>query len=166
MTEGREMARANHKLINLLQKQIDVEKRTLENVTKAENSATEAAVKLVFMNMRLSTWKHQKFLESLIGMMNEIPCDEWSAKVARYTGRVKLERSIKEFINDESEMIDLLNQSIDEIDDPFGKFLLEHLREEEKRHHEDLEKFAALVKQAPLQPKKGVKGTDIVCESE
>ena len=154
------------KLIELLEKQIEVEKRTLDTLAKAEDEAKETAVKLVFMQMRLDTWKHQKFLEGMIEMITQTPCDEWSAKVSRYTGRVQLERYFDDLIKDQSDMVELTTRSLEHIRDPLAEHLLLHLKDEEEKHTRALEKMITLVKQSPLQSRKAEKGSDIVCETE
>lgn len=154
------------KLVEVLQKQIEVEKRTLDQLMKAEEEAKETSVRLVLMEMRLDTWKHQKFLEGMIELMESVPCDEWMAKISRYTGRVKLDRMLKEIMEEENEMVDLLEEQIGLIEDEIGLMLLEHLRDDEKRHLESLKRIVTLIKMAPLQPKKGQKGTDIKCDTD
>ncbi|MHA2375023.1 MAG: hypothetical protein ACXAB9_02580 [Candidatus Thorarchaeota archaeon] len=158
------MTVSDQKLIEILSKQIDVEKRALDKLVKAEEEAEETSVRLVFMEMRLDTWKHVKFLEGMIEMLNVTPCDEWAAKVSRYTGRVKLQRTLDSIMKEEDEMIELLDASIREVRDPIALFLLEHLRKDEKEHNEALEKLIRIIQQAPLQSKKGEKGSDIVCD--
>ncbi len=160
------MTGKEEKLIGLMREQIDVEKRNLEALAQAENEAKETAVRLALMNMRLDTWKHQKFLEGMIEMMTTTPCDEWSAKVGRYAGRVKLERDLEEFMNDENDMIKLANEALGLVNDPLAAFLLEKLKEEEERRFGELEELVTLIKQSPLQSKKGKKGTDVVCDTD
>jgi rubrerythrin len=164
--EKEELSGKDSQLIEIFRKQIDVEKKALEHVSKMEEEATETAVRLAFMNLRLDTWKHVKFLEGLIELIEAVPCDEWSAKVGRYAGRIKLEREVKKLAGREQEMIDLLTEALEIVEDPIAKLMIEHMRSEEGEHFEDLEKLTDLIKQAPLQPKKGQKGTDIVCDTE
>ncbi|MHA1938095.1 MAG: hypothetical protein ACW97O_07770 [Candidatus Thorarchaeota archaeon] len=159
------MTEADEKLIGLMKQQIEVEKRNLNALAEAENEARETAVRLALMNMRLDTWKHQKFLEGMVEMLTTTPCDEWSAKVGRYTGRVKLERNLEELLNDENDMIKLAGEALGLVNDPLAAFLLEKLREEEERRYGEIEELVKLIKQAPLQAKKGEKGTDVVCET-
>ena len=153
----------NEKLIDLLQRQIEVEKKTLNMLSKAEEEVSETAVRLAFLDLRLDSWKHQKFLEGMIEMINETPCDEWSAKVQRYVDRVKLKKTLDALMIEEKEMLSIAEQSIEEIDDPIGKFLLIHLRDDEKTHTENLDELSRLIMTSPLQAVKGVKGTDIEC---
>ena len=153
-------------IIDVLNEQITVEKKTLDKLTKLEEDARETAVRLAFMELRLDTWKHMKFLEGMIELLKTTPCDEWSAKVARYAGRVKLEREIKELMKDEGEMTRLLQQAIKKINDPIATLLLHHMKEEEDTHLDDLAKLVDIIKQTPLQTKKGKKGTDIVCKTD
>ena len=160
------MTDRDEKLIILMKQQIEVEKRNLNALAKAENEAKETAVRLALMNMRLDTWKHQKFLEGMIEMMTTTPCDEWSAKVGRYAGRVKLERDLKEFMSDENDMIKLASDALKLVNDPLAEFLLEKVREEEERRYGEIVELVRLIKQSPLQLKKGQKGTDVVCEAD
>ncbi len=153
-------------VINIFKQQIDVEKKTLEKLVKLEESANEATVRLAFMDLRLDTWKHIKFLEGMIEVITTTPCDEWSAKVGRYAGRVKLERELKTLVDDENQMVLLLGKVLKKIDDPIAQLLIEHMRDEEETHHSGLTKLIRLIKQSPLQSKKGEKGTDIVCDPD
>jgi len=153
-------------IIDVLNDQISVEKQTLDKLVKLEEEARETAVRLAFMELRLDTWKHMKFLEGMIELLSTSPCDEWSAKVARYAGRVKLEREIKGLMKDEGEMTKLLQQAIKKVNDPIAILLLQHMKDEENTHLDDLAKLGKIIKQAPLQTKKGKKGTDIICETD
>jgi rubrerythrin len=160
------MSSVDSKLVGLLQKQIEVEKRTLEMIAKVEEEVSETAVKLVFMELRLDSWKHQKFLEGILEMMNDTPCDEWSAKVQRYIDRVKLQKTLEALVVEEREMEQLAAESLRNTDDPVAKFLLQHLKEDETHHREQLEDLIRLIQSAPLQSKKAEKGSDIVCATE
>ena len=160
------VGQTNLEIIDIFKKQIDIENKTLNKLVNLEEDARETAVRLSFMNLRLDTWKHIKFLEGMIELLNTTPCDEWSAKVGRYAGRVKLERELDYLKKDEDDMIQLLKSAISRVRDPIGKLLLEHMKEEEKHHFNDLGKLVKLIQSAPLQSKKGEKGTDIVCDTE
>lgn len=160
------MIHADIEIIDIFQEQIELEKVTLDKLVKLEEDAKETAVRLAFMDLRLDTWKHIKFLEGMIELLSTTPCDEWSAKVGRYAGRVKLERELHGLKDDEGKMIKLLERAIGKVEDPIATLLLEHMKAEEHSHFVDLEKLVKVIKQAPLQSKKGVKGTDIVCDTE
>jgi rubrerythrin len=151
-------------LIEILEKQIEVEKTTLIELSELEEKISEPSVRLVLMSMRLDTWKHQKFLEGVVQILNETPCDLWSEKVQRYVDRIKLERKIDSLMDQEASMIDYLGQAISLMSDSVGVMLLEHLRDDEKRHNEDLKKLIRIIQQSPLQSKKGEKGSDIECK--
>jgi rubrerythrin len=157
---------SSSELISIFRKQIDIENKTLEKLVKLEEDAKETVVRLAFMELRLDTWKHVKFLQGMIELLTTTPCDEWSAKVGRYAGRVKLERELSALVGDEEQMVSLLETSLKKVDDPIGQLLIEHMRDEEMTHHEDLKKLVRLIKRAPLQSKKGEKGSDIACDSD
>jgi rubrerythrin len=156
----------DQELSAILLEQIEVEAETLEELEMAEKQSQETAVRLMFMEMRFDTAKHKKFLESVIEMLETTPCDEWSAKVGRYIDRVNLQRDLESFIEKESKMIGLLEQALERIEDPLARFLLLHLKDDEESHHSDLKELVRLIQIEPLQKVKGVKGTDIVCETD
>jgi hypothetical protein len=151
------------KLIGILKEQIDVENAVLREIADAEQQAEETAVKLVYLDVRLDTWKHIKFLEGLVEILNTTPCDKWSAKVDRYVDRVKLERTLTSIKTKEAEMAGLSEQALGMMKDPIGELLMTHLARDEQQHEEDLDKVIRLVQLMPLQSKKGKKGTDIKC---
>jgi bacterioferritin (cytochrome b1) len=154
----------DQELIEILNSQIEVEKSTLKEIDELEETVTEPNVRLVLMSMHLDTWKHQKFLEGVVKIINKIPCDLWSEKVQRYVDRIKFERKVNALMDREASMIDYLGKAINLMSDPIGIMLLEHLRNDEERQNENLKKLIRIIQQAPLQPKKGVKGSDIECK--
>lgn len=160
------MSGSEAELIEIMKDQIEVEQGALNRLVKLEEDAKETVVRLAFMELRLDTWKHIKFLEGMIEHLTTTPCDEWSAKVGRYAGRVKLEREIESIISDETKMVKLLDKALEIINDPIALLLMGNLRKEENNHLDYLSNWVRIIQQAPLQAKKGVKGTDIVCDTD
>lgn len=160
------MTSSDVEIIAIMKDQIEVEQRALDRLVKLEEEAKETAVRLAFMELRLDTWKHIKFLEGMIEHLTTTPCDEWSAKVGRYAGRVRLEREMESLINDENKMVKLLDKAIEKISDPIAQLLMENLRKEEDNHRNYLSKWIKVIQKAPLQSIKGEKGTDIVCDTD
>jgi len=156
----------SRKIAELLKQQIEVEKRTLDIIKKAEESSAEMAVKLVFMDVRLDTAKHAQFLQGIVDMLDEIPCDQWSAKVQRYVDRVNLQRKLKDIVAEEDSMTDLVSKALKLTNDKIAQLLLTHLKEDEQKHSRNLSEIARFIQTRPLQSKKGEKGTDIVCRPD
>ena len=161
-----QVSRIDAEIIAVLDEQIQLEQDTLEKLVKLEDDSKETAVRLTFLDLRLDTWKHIKFLEGMKELLTTTPCDEWSAKVGRYTGRVKLERELIYLANEEDKMISLLEKALDKVSDPIARLLLEHMKDEESSHSKDLTQLVKLIQMSPLQSKKGEKGTDIVCDTD
>ena len=145
------MSDKSEKLEKIINEQIEVEKQTLTELLEAEETAAETAVKLLYMEMRLDTWKHIKFLEGVRDLITKVPCSDWSEKVQRYVDRVKVERKLREIQSRESRMSELLTQALGVIEDPFATLLLTHLKEDEDRHVEDLEQMCRIIQTLPLQ---------------
>ncbi len=162
-SEVRKMESTDAQLVEILEKQIEVEDNTLAKISEAESTVTETAVRLVFLEMRLDSYKHKKFLEGLVDILKETPCDTWSAKIQRYIDRVKLKRQLEELITEEKEMLHLTREAIRLMNDNIGEILLTHIMEDEERHTKDLAEIVRIVQTLPLQTVKGEKGSDIVC---
>lgn len=160
------MSGSEAEIIAVMKEQIEVEQATLNRLVKLEEDSTEPAVRLTFMELRLDTWKHIKFLEGMIEHLITTPCDEWSEKVGRYANRIKLEREIRDLIDDENKMLSLLNSSLKKTNDSVIQLMIEHLKDEESDHLKYLSKWAKFVQKTPLQSKRGKKGTDIVCDAD
>ncbi|UCE10444.1 MAG: hypothetical protein JSW61_00535 [Candidatus Thorarchaeota archaeon] len=156
----------DEKLIEILEKQIEVEEKTLKELSEAEDAASEPAVRLILMELRLDTWKHKHLLEGIVEILTTTPCDTWSAKVQRYIDRVKLERTLQKVMAKESEMVDYLSQALENVQDPIAAMIFGHMKHDEERHGRDLADVIKLIRTAPLQTKKGEKGTDIYCPPE
>lgn len=160
------MSETDAEVIAVLNEQIQVEQETLDKLVRLEEDSRETAVRLTFLDLRLDTWKHIKFLEGMKELLTTTPCDEWSAKVGRYAGRVKLERELDSLAQEEDKMIELLEKALDKVSDPIAILLLEHMKDEESSHSKDLRQLVKLIQMSPLQSKKGEKGTDIVCDTD
>ena len=160
------MSSDSEKIADLLRQQIEVEQRTLGQLMQAEQEASEPAVKLVFMDVRLDTAKHAQFLQGIVDLLDQTPCDEWSAKVQRYADRVKLGRKLRDIVTEEDSMSDLVSRALKLTDDRIAQLLLTHLKEDEQKHSKTLSEIARSIQTMPLQSKKGQKGTDIVCKPE
>ena len=156
----------NAEVITILEEQIQIEQDALENIVQLENNSKETAVRLTFLDLRLNTWKHIKFSEGIIEILTTTPCDEWSAKVGRYSGRIRLERELSSLVIEEGKMISQLEKALDKISDPIAKQFLKHMKDEESNHSKDLMQLVKIFQMSPLQTKKGVKGTDIVCDTD
>ena len=109
------MSGTDAEVIEVLNEQIQVEQLALDKLVKLEEDSKETAVRLAFMDLRLDTWKHIKFLEGMKELLTTTPCDEWSAKVGRYTGRVKLERELDNLAKEEDKMVELLEKALDKV---------------------------------------------------
>ncbi len=116
------MISTDNEIIEIFRNQIEIEQATHDKLVVLEEDAKETAVRLCFMDLRLDSWKHVKFLEGMIELLNTTPCDEWSAKVGRYAGRVKLERELESLKSNESKMISLLDNALNKIEDPIARF--------------------------------------------
>ena len=160
------MSKTTEQLIDILSQQIELEKQAIDELAEEEEKTKESAVRLVFMDMRLSSWKHMKLLEAMINELKTSPCDEWSAKVQRYIDRVKLDRKFKSMKEKEEGMISNLDQAMEKVNDPVGKMMLEHLRQDEEAQNSVIDRVIRLIQMLPLQAETGEKGSDIVCDTD
>ncbi|MHA2213860.1 MAG: hypothetical protein ACW992_11930, partial [Candidatus Thorarchaeota archaeon] len=60
-------------------------------------------------------------------------------------------------------MVDYITQALENVQDPIAAMIFGHLKHDEERHSKDLADVIKLIRTAPLQTKKGEKGSDIDC---
>jgi rubrerythrin len=130
------------KLVKLFERQIEVE----ENAIKAYKDAMEMignfAFRLIFEELLMDSTKHKRIFEVL--KQNIIrPPSEWdlavSQRIGEYVSPIELEKHIKL----EEGMIELIKKNVKTVDDETVKRLLEHVLEDEHRHHTVLKKLIA-----------------------
>jgi rubrerythrin len=130
------------KLVKMFERQIEIEEKAIEAYKDAMEMIGNFAFRLIFEELLMDSTKHKRIFEVL--KQNIIrPPSEWdlavSQKIGEYVSPIELEKHIKL----EEGMIELIEKNVKTMDNETVKRLLEHVLEDEHRHHSVLKKLIA-----------------------
>ncbi|MFW9800113.1 MAG: ferritin family protein [Candidatus Thorarchaeota archaeon] len=129
-------------LTKMLEHQIGIEEKAIKAYEDAMDMIGNFAFRLVFEELLMDSKKHKRIFEVIKESLT-IPASEWdlamSQRIGKYVSPIELERHIKL----EEGMINTLKKQIKTIKDETIRRLLEHVLEDENRHHSVLKKLIA-----------------------
>lgn len=128
------------KLIELLKKQVVIERANVKEVRKTEKKVGFAAAKLFLDIISLDSSKHMKILEGIMQVLDGIPASKtlWEHQVDSYIDPFVVQRELENHMTREAEMIKHVEKEIKQTRDEGLKLLLQHIADDEKKHHEIL----------------------------
>ena len=126
-------------LIEMMKKQIEIEKAAREKIRKQEKKLDNVAAKLLLYEMRLDTNKHTKILQAILDVIGKVPERLWDYRVNKYVDSLVAKRTLEEHMKIETEMLSRVEKEIKETKDEGIKLLLQHIAEDEKKHHKVLQ---------------------------
>lgn len=129
------------KLVQLIKKQIQVEKINVKQVGETERKVGNAAAKLLLHVIGLDSQKHADILNGIVKVLAEIPPSKtlWEHKLESYVDPLVVKRELENHMKREAEMITHIENEMRQTKDEGLKQLLQHILEDEKKHHEILE---------------------------
>lgn len=127
-------------LLQLLKKQIEVEKTNVEQVSNTEEKIDNAAAKLFLHIIGVDSQKHAYVLKGIIEILSKVPPskDLWEHKLESYVDPIAVKRELESHMKREAEMIAHVEKEIKQAKDEGLKQLLQLIFEEEKKHHKML----------------------------
>ncbi|MFQ5831985.1 MAG: ferritin family protein [Candidatus Thorarchaeota archaeon] len=129
-------------LTKILDYQIEIEEKAIQAYEEAMEMIGNFAFKLVFEELLMDSRKHKRIFE-VIKQTLTIPPSEWDLAVSRRIGEYISPIELEEHIKLEEDMINTLKKQIKTMKDETIKRLLEHVLEDENRHHSVLKKLIA-----------------------
>ncbi len=128
------------KLAKIFDSQIKIEEKAIKAYEDAMGMIGSFSFKLVFEELMMDSTKHKRIFEVLKQNIM-LPPSEWDAavnhKIGEYVSPIELEKHIKL----EEAMIELLKKNIKTVDDEAVRRMLEHVLEDEHRHHTVIKKL-------------------------
>jgi len=130
------------KLAKMFESQIEIEEKAIKAYEDAKAMIGNFAFKLIFEELMMDSKKHKRIFEVLKQNLT-LPPSEWdlamSQRIGEYISPIELEKHIKL----EEGMIEVLKKNIKTVKDETIRRLLEHVLEDENRHHSVLKKLIA-----------------------
>ena len=133
--------KTNEKLIQLLKKQIDIENEHIKSIAGLEKKCDNAVARLLLLEMRFDSQKHAGILDGILKVLAGVPPSKtlWEYRVESYVDQLAVKKELEEHISREDEVVEHVREEIRETDDDGLRLLLQHIGEDEKKHHKILE---------------------------
>ncbi len=122
-------------LTKLIEKQIVIEKQVSEGVEKQLEMVHDAASKLLLTEMKYDAQKHASILQGILGVITDSDLKLWDKRIHSYVDKQVVKRELEKHIEIEQETLDLAKEQIKQTNDEGVKLLLQHIADDEERHH-------------------------------
>jgi bacterioferritin (cytochrome b1) len=131
-------------VVNMIKAHVKFEKKTASKIKELEGSTANLAAKLFLAEMRFDTEKHAKILQTLLDVMKQKEDEAasgtlWNTKIRSYVDAIVAKRMLEDHIKVEENMLKHVEEEIGETEDDALKLLLEHIADDEKKHHKIME---------------------------
>lgn len=133
------MSEGPHKeLLEMIARAIEIEEKAVELYKKTAKTVSNAAVKLLIDELGMDSGKHAKMYRTIEQVLKETPYSFRDFDESRWIDKEVAKRDLKQHIEVEAKMIELLEDQIRSAKQPTIKAIFEHILEDEKRHHKIL----------------------------
>ncbi len=127
-------------LVKLLQQQIKLERNFVSKVSEQIKTTHNAAAKLLLMETQKDSEKHAMILEGILDAINKKDAKTlWNTLLDSYVDKIVVKRSLEDHIRTEKTMLEHIEKTMKETKDEGIKLLLEHIANDERKHHEILQ---------------------------
>jgi len=129
------------KLIQLIKGQIEIEKENVRQVNETEKKVDNAAAKLSLLEIRLDSQKHADILNGILEVLSGVPASKtlWEHRIESYIEPFVVQRELENHEQREAKMIEHVEEEIKHTEDEGLKLLLQHVLDDERKHHKILE---------------------------
>jgi len=133
------MSEKPHKgLLDMITRAMKIEAKAVELYEKTAKTLTNAAVKLLIEELGMDSAKHLKMYQTVERVLKETPYSFKDFDEQRWIDKEVAKRDLKQHIEVENQMIELLKEQIKNVKQPTIKAIFKHIYEDELRHHKIL----------------------------
>lgn len=129
------------KLIQLVKKQIGIERELVKKIGEMEKKVGNAAAKMLLLEMRLDSQKHAGILTSILKVLRGVPPSQtiWEYRLESYVDPFVVKKELENHMKMETAVLIHVEEEIKQTKDEGLKLLLQHIADDEKKHHKILE---------------------------
>ncbi|MFZ0965278.1 MAG: ferritin family protein [Candidatus Bathyarchaeia archaeon] len=129
------------KLIQLVKKQIGIERELVKKIGEMEKKVGNAAAKMLLLEMRLDSQKHAGILTSILKVLRGVPPSQtiWEYRLESYVDPFVVKKELENHMKMETAVLTHVEEEIKQTKDEGLKLLLQHIADDEKKHHKILE---------------------------
>jgi len=123
------------RLIELIKNQLEIEKKVEKNIEKQIETVHTAAAKLLLTEMKYDAGKHTVLLQGILEVIENSDACLWDCKLDSYVDRLLVKKELEKHLAIEQKTLDMVKEEISQTKDEGLKLLLEHIAEDEDKHH-------------------------------
>jgi len=129
------------RLIELIRKQIEIEEDNVRQVSETEKKVDNAAAKMCLLEIQLDSQKHADILNGILEVLRGVPPSKtlWEHRIESYIDPFVVKRELESHVKREDEMLKHVEEEIKQTKDEGIKLLLQHIADDERKHHDILE---------------------------
>jgi len=129
------------RLTELIKRQIKIERELVKKIGEMEKKVGNAAAKMLLLEMRFDSQKHTGILSGILKILRGVPPSQtiWEYKLESYIDPFVVKRELESHVKVEAEVLDHVEEEIRQTKDEGVKLLLQHIADDEKKHHKILE---------------------------
>jgi len=129
------------RFIQLIKKQIEIEKENVRYVSETEKKVGNAAAKMSLLEIRLDSQKHADILNGILEVLSGVPPSQtlWAYRLESYVDPLVVKRELESHVKRETKMLEHVEEEIKQTEDEGLKLLLQHIADDERKHHKILE---------------------------
>ncbi|UCH31225.1 MAG: hypothetical protein JSV05_06910 [Candidatus Bathyarchaeota archaeon] len=125
------------RLVELIKKQIRIEKNFVKTVDEQIKSLHTVAAKLLMLETQKDSEKHAMVLDGILTVIKQKGTKPlWNTLLDSYVDKIVAKRNLEKHIKTEAAMLENIKEAMKETKDEGIKLLLEHIGNDEKKHHE------------------------------
>jgi len=127
-------------LADIIREQVEIEKESVRRLSETEKKVGSGAARLLLCEMRMDSQKHANVLEAMLDVLKSPPLgSSWERALHSFVDPAIVRKEIENHKALEKSMLGLIQEEIAKTNDEVIITLLNHLGEDEKRHHEILD---------------------------
>lgn len=134
---NREWAVSSAELDRLLEAQYELEKRVAEMLSRTVEDTENSILRLYLNRLVLDSLKHADMIQALMDLRKGVALS--------ISHRELMEESLEGHIAREEEMLRRLDGIISQVHEPKTKSFLQHIADDEKRHHKILNEVSQIL---------------------
>ena len=127
-------------LVDLLKKQLKIEKGFVTAIDAEIESVHNVAARLLLLETKKDSEKHALIIE---GILQTLKTGErkplWDTLQDSYVDKIVVRRKLENHVKTETAMLEHIEKQLKETKDQGIRLLLEHIAEDEKKHHKILQ---------------------------
>ncbi len=119
-----------------IRKHIKFEESTAKLCAATSKRLDNAVAKMLLTEMQLDSRKHARILEEVLNTVEKAPPTRlWDYRISSFVDTSVMKRTLEKHLEVELKMLKKVEEMIKTTEDEALKLLLEHIAEDERKHH-------------------------------